>query len=224
MSPLGTPGERTALMTHVVAATDPIGPVAPEPFTVEVQEGGARATWTSSASADNAASQIYVAEGTSSGFATAAAYGDPIASGPNVPLALDLILDPGSYSIFVVALDDDAPPVPSVPRGPGERHRHLRPGPQGLSEPSDPTWAPPVPSPVLETPMADSGIRSSHLPLSYAPTEVVAHEDVGGGARRTVRHPFRPWRMPGRRRGEVTASTLAQLNGLLNSGQHGQRR
>lgn len=118
VSTLGTLGALTALMTHVVAATDPIGPAAPEPFTVEAQPGGARAVWTSSASANNAASRIYVATGTSAAFSAAAPYGDPIASGANVGLSLDLVLTPGSYSIFVVALDDDAPPVASIPRGP----------------------------------------------------------------------------------------------------------
>ncbi|GJD73337.1 TipJ family phage tail tip protein [Methylobacterium goesingense] len=118
ISALGTLGELTALMTHVVAATDPIGPVAPEGLTITAQAGGARASWTSSASADNAASQVYVATGTSAAFSTAAPYGDPIASGPNVGLSLDLDLDPGPYSVFVVALDDDAPPNASIPRGP----------------------------------------------------------------------------------------------------------
>lgn len=120
ISALGTLGELTALMTHVVAATDPIGPAAPasETFMVEAQPGGAKASWVSSASADNAASQVYVATGSSAAFSAAAPYGDPIASGPNVGLALDLDLDPGPYSIFVVALDDDAPPNTSIPRGP----------------------------------------------------------------------------------------------------------
>lgn len=118
ISALGTPGELTALMTHVVAATDPIGPAAPDGLSVAAQAGGARAIWTSSASADNAASQVYVATGTSAAFATAAPYGDPIASGPNVGLSLDFDLDPGAYSIFVVALDDDAPSNASIPRGP----------------------------------------------------------------------------------------------------------
>ncbi|KQO76417.1 hypothetical protein [Methylobacterium sp. Leaf88] len=118
ISGLGTKGEFTALMTHVVASTDPIGPIAPEGLAAEAQAGGARATWTSSASPNNATSQVYVAEGTSAAFSTASPYGDPVASGPNVPLVLDLTLDPGPYSIFVVALDNDAPPVASIPRGP----------------------------------------------------------------------------------------------------------
>lgn len=118
ISALGTLGEFTALMTHVVASTDPIGPVAPEGLSAEAQAGGAKVMWTSSASANNAASQIYVSEGTGSAFTAASPYGDPIASGPNVRLSLDLVLDPGPYSIFVVALDDDAPPNASIPRGP----------------------------------------------------------------------------------------------------------
>lgn len=118
ISSLGTLGEFTALMTHVVASTDPIGPVAPEGLAATPQAGGARVTWRSSASSNNAASQIYVATGTGTSFSAASPYGDPIASGPNVGLSLQLALDPGPYSIFVVALDNDAPPVASIPRGP----------------------------------------------------------------------------------------------------------
>ncbi|MEB8545826.1 hypothetical protein ONJ74_22390, partial [Salmonella enterica subsp. enterica serovar Cerro] len=84
VSALGTLGELTALMTHVVAATDPIGPAAPasESFTIAAQPGGAKVSWVSSESADSAASQIYVATGTAPAFSSASPYGDPVASGP----------------------------------------------------------------------------------------------------------------------------------------------
>jgi hypothetical protein len=118
ISSFGTPGDFTALMTHVVGSTDPIGPVAPDSLNAEAQAGGAKITWTSSTSANNAATQVYVATGTGAAFSTARPFGDPVASGPNVGLSITLSLTPGPYSIFVVALDNDSPPIASIPRGP----------------------------------------------------------------------------------------------------------
>jgi hypothetical protein len=109
----------TPITTHTVGATDPAAPSAPSSLSVAPATHSAMVTFTSGPSADNAASQILRAAGATAVIGSAVAVGSPIASGPNVSLTYtDSGLASGVYRYWVVALDDNDPPVPSTAFGP----------------------------------------------------------------------------------------------------------
>ncbi|WP_210161789.1 hypothetical protein [Methylobacterium nodulans] len=121
VSTLGTPGDWSASLTHVVAATDPDAPSPPQNLSATSPSAGTiRVQVTSGPSPQTAATQIYIASGASALFASATKQGDPIASGLNTPLPVFEITDlsPGPYRIWATALDSLENPIESVPVGP----------------------------------------------------------------------------------------------------------
>ncbi|PZP65888.1 TipJ family phage tail tip protein [Methylorubrum populi] len=115
-------GPWTAITGHVIAATDPNAPAPPQSITLTTPSAGVIAVRvTSSPSPASVATQIYMAEGASTPFASAQPVGDPISSGPNVVLPDVEVrgrVAGRTYRFWAVALDASSPPVPSDPAGP----------------------------------------------------------------------------------------------------------
>ncbi|WP_430914064.1 host specificity factor TipJ family phage tail protein [Methylobacterium sp. sgz302541] len=117
----GTPGPWTGIVVHTIAATDPPAPTAPTNLSLSTPASGLiRVTVTSSASAQTATTQIYLATGAGATLASAHKVGGPINGGPNTPLTFDATgLTAGTvYRVWATSSDADAPPNESVPAGP----------------------------------------------------------------------------------------------------------
>lgn len=117
----GTAGPWTESVVHTIAATDPTAPAPPPNLSLSTPSAGViRVSVTSSASAQTATTQIYLAQGASAAFGSAAKAGPPINGGPNTPLTYDITgLTAGTvYRIWATSSDADTPPNESAPVGP----------------------------------------------------------------------------------------------------------
>lgn len=122
VSGAGLAGPWTATFAHAVGATDPAAPTPPQGITLSTPASGViRVTVTSSASAQNAATLIFMAAGADSAFASAQQVGDPLASGPNValpPVDVSGLASGTVYRFWAIAQDASSPPIQSAPAGP----------------------------------------------------------------------------------------------------------
>lgn len=118
----GTPGDWTAIVDHTVGASDPPAPSTPASLSVAAGDtaGTVTLTMVSGPSANNAAVEVLRALGATATLGDADAIAT-INAGPNVSLTYaDTGLASGSYRYWIVALDDNDPPIPSAATGPAD--------------------------------------------------------------------------------------------------------
>lgn len=117
----GAVGPDSAISTHTVAASDPPAPNAPTALAVSAAGSDVTVTWTQSSTANAIAVQVYRATGAAASFGSALAIGDPVSGGQNsAGVYHDNGLAADDYRYWVVALDDNTPPVTSLPAGPAD--------------------------------------------------------------------------------------------------------